>query len=317
VKRWLILSLIALFIWGFWGLFANLASSYVDSYSALFWETMGALIVGLFVLLAFLRIKGLKVEPRKGLGFGTLTGVSYTVGLIFFFVALGATAAQGPSGPTGHVHTILVVTGMYPIVASVVNYFVFKEPLSTRQFVGLGMALTAIAIFSSGGELAVEVSLWLALSIIALFLWGLWGVFANLTSRYFDGYNALFWEALGSVVVGVFVLFALLGVVGLEMEPRGVLFGVLTGIALHSGIIFMLFALSATAVNSSNDNPTETAEETPEPTGKVHTILVLTAMYPLPAAGLNYLILDEPFSGLQLIGIVIALGAIAIFVSGE
>jgi drug/metabolite transporter (DMT)-like permease len=207
---------------------------------------------------------------------------------------------------------------MYPIVASVVNYFVFKEPLSTRQFVGLGMALTAIAIFSSGGELAVEVSLWLALSIIALFLWGLWGVFANLTSRYFDGYNALFWEALGSVVVGVFVLFALLGVVGLEMEPRGVLFGVLTGIALHSGIIFMLFALSATAVNSSNDNPTETAEEeTPEPTGKVHTILVLTAMYPLPAAGLNYLILDEPFSGLQLIGIVLALGAIAIFVSGE
>lgn len=315
MRRWLILSLIALFIWGFWGFFANLASRYLGSYSALFWETMGALIVGVFVLLAFLRVNGLKVEPKEGTGFGTLTGVAYTVGLIFFFVALGATAATGSSESTGNVHTILVVTGMYPIVASVINYFAFNEPLSLRQFVGLGMALAAITIFSSGGGLAVSMSLWLALSIVALFLWGMWGVFANLTSRYFDGYNALFWEALGSVVVGVFVLFAFLGVVGLEMEPRGALFGVLTGISLHSGLIFMLFALSATA--ASSNNLTETEEESPEPTGKVHTILVLTAMYPLLGAVLNYLILDEPFSGLQLIGIAIALIAIAIFVSGE
>lgn len=159
-------------------------------------------------------------------------------------------------------------------------------------------------------------NLWFALGMVALFLWGLFGVFSNLASRYFDGYNAMFWEAVGAVAVGVFVLFAFLGVVGLQLEPRGVLFGVLTGISLHSGLLFMLFALNATASDNSS-NLAETRDGSASPTGKVHTILFLTAMYPLIGAVLNYLFLDEPFSVRQSIGIVIGLGAIAIFVSDE
>lgn len=151
MQRWLVLSLIALFAWGFWGLFANLTSHYLNSYSAMFWESMGALIVGLFVLFVFLRVKGLRAEPQKGMIFGILTGASYTVGLIFFFGALGIAATPDTSAsPTGHVHTLLIVTGMYPLVAAVINYFLLDEPLSMRQLAGMVMALVAIAIFASG-----------------------------------------------------------------------------------------------------------------------------------------------------------------------
>jgi transporter family protein len=155
-------------------------------------------------------------------------------------------------------------------------------------------------------------SLWLVLSLVALFFWGLFGVFSNLASRYFDGYNATVWEAVGAVMTGGLVLFALLRLVDLQLEPRGVLFGVLTGISLHLGLLFMLFALNATAASVSDG-----LAEPATPTGKVHTILVLTAMYPLIGAVLNYLILDEPFSVRQLIGIAIGIIAIAIFMSGE
>lgn len=150
-KQWLVLSLIALFTWGFWGLFGNLASLYLDSYSATFWESMGALIVGLFVLIVFLRGKNLRFEPGKGVLFSMLTGASYTIGLIFFFTALIVAAEANSSGaPTGHVHTILVVTGMYPVVAAIINYFMLDEPLSIRQLIGMGMAVIAIVVFATG-----------------------------------------------------------------------------------------------------------------------------------------------------------------------
>jgi uncharacterized membrane protein len=159
-------------------------------------------------------------------------------------------------------------------------------------------------------------SLWLILSLVALFLWGLFGVCANLASRHFDGYNVVVWDMVGAVMVGIFVLFVFLQVFNLQLEPKGVLFGLLTGIALHLGALFMFFALNSTAVGGS-DYSAATQNSSTSPTGKVHTILVLTAMYPLIGVILNYFILNEPLSIRQLIGIVIGIGAIVIFMSGE
>ena len=159
-------------------------------------------------------------------------------------------------------------------------------------------------------------SLWLLLSLVALFLWGLFGAFSNLASRYLDGYNAAVWEVVGAVMVGIFVLAVLLRFVELQTDPKGVVFSILTGLFLHLGLLFILFALSATAVGGSAA-PAESADGEPGHSGKVHTILVLTAMYPIIGAVLNYIVLDEPFSVRQLVGIGVGIGAIAIFMSGE
>ena len=151
VDRWLAFSIAALLIWGSWGVFANLTVRYVDGYSALVFEVIGALGVGLAVLLVITRSGGLDLAGR-GILFGILTGVTYTLGLIFLFLALRASAPVAGQAPTGRVHTILLLTALYPLVAGVINYLVLDEPLSLRQALGIVLGLAAVTLFVSGSS---------------------------------------------------------------------------------------------------------------------------------------------------------------------
>ena len=129
MKQWLLFSLAALLSWGAWGIFANLTARHLRSYSAIFWEVVGAATVALVVLVVFLRVNGLETPPR-GVTFGVLTGVTYTVGLVFLFYALR-------SGSGGSVHTILIITAMYPLISAVLNYAILSEPINGRQLLGI------------------------------------------------------------------------------------------------------------------------------------------------------------------------------------
>jgi bacterial/archaeal transporter family protein len=151
LKPWLLLSLAALLIWGGWGIFANLTAQHLRTYSAIFWEVVGAALVAIVVLVVFLRFTGLETNPR-GVTFGILTGVTYTVGLVFLFFALRSGVSDAAVGTGGRIHTILVITAMYPLVAAVLNYTILNEPLSGRQLLGMTMGVGAIVVFVSGGE---------------------------------------------------------------------------------------------------------------------------------------------------------------------
>ena len=151
LKPWLLLSLAALLIWGGWGIFANLTAQYLRTYSAIFWEVAGAALVAIVVLVFFLRFSGLETDP-KGVTFGVLTGVTYTIGLVFLFFALRSGIGEAAVGTGGRVHTILVITAMYPLVAAVLNYTILNEPLNGRQLLGMILGVGAIVVFVSGGE---------------------------------------------------------------------------------------------------------------------------------------------------------------------
>ncbi len=151
MKPWLMLSLAALLVWGGWGIFANLTAQHLRTYSAIFWEVAGAALVALIVLVFFLRFTGLEANLR-GVTFGMLTGVTYTIGLIFLFFALRSGIGEVAVGTGGRVHTILVITAMYPLLAAALNYVILNEPVSGRQLLGMVMGVSAIAVFVSGGE---------------------------------------------------------------------------------------------------------------------------------------------------------------------
>jgi uncharacterized membrane protein len=151
LKPWLLLSLATLVIWGSWGIFANLTAQYLRTYSAIFWEVAGAALVAVIVLVFFLRFSGLETDP-KGITFGVLTGVTYTVGLVFLFFALRSGIGEGAVGTGGRVHTILVITAMYPLIAAALNYTILNEPLNSRQLMGMILGVGAIVVFVSGGE---------------------------------------------------------------------------------------------------------------------------------------------------------------------
>lgn len=137
-------------VWGFWGLFFNLTSRHVDSYSAIVWEVLGAAVVAAIVLVGITRWSELRTDVRGAL-FGMATGVSYTVGLILAFAALRAgVGGADAAGPSGRIHAVLVLTALYPLVAIVLNLLLLSEPVSARQTVALALGLAAVVIIVTG-----------------------------------------------------------------------------------------------------------------------------------------------------------------------
>jgi bacterial/archaeal transporter family protein len=146
LQQWLILSIVALLIWGSWGLLANLTVRYLDGFSALVWEVVGALIVGVAVFIWLARNGGLETTGR-GVTYGVLTGITYTVGLACLFLALHYLGSrQVHDTGSSNVHTVLVLTALYPVIAMALNYFILGEAVSIRQLFGMGIGLLGIAI---------------------------------------------------------------------------------------------------------------------------------------------------------------------------
>ena len=128
---------------------------------------------------------------------------------------------------------------------------------------------------------------WFVFAILALIMWGLWGFFPKLSTNYINPKSALVYEVVGSVIVGVIILF--LVCFKPEVHPKGIIFALLTGIAATLGTLFFLYAVSR---------------------GKASTTVVITALYPLITIMLALLILHEPISLKQGIGMLLALAAI-------
>jgi drug/metabolite transporter (DMT)-like permease len=146
---WLSLSLAALLMWGGWGLFANLAARHLGGFSALVWEVIGAVLVGTTILFWLLRNEGMAV-PARGALFGIATGVTYTIGLAFLFLALNhARGNQDGASDSGNIHTVFILTALYPVLVVGLNYAILGEPISVRQVIGMVVGLAGIAILVS------------------------------------------------------------------------------------------------------------------------------------------------------------------------
>lgn len=136
MTEWLPSALFALFSFGLWGLFSKLSLVYVDSKSALIYQTAGVLIVGLLTLSI------LKFKPDtdvKGVSFGLLTGLAYGIGCFFYLIA----------ADKGKVITVVTLTALYPLVTIILSYFLLKETINIKQFLGIILALVAIFLMSS------------------------------------------------------------------------------------------------------------------------------------------------------------------------
>ncbi|PIN69387.1 hypothetical protein COV93_05730 [Candidatus Woesearchaeota archaeon CG11_big_fil_rev_8_21_14_0_20_43_8] len=131
---------------------------------------------------------------------------------------------------------------------------------------------------------------WFIYSFIALLLWGLWGFFPKLAIRYISPRSAFVYECLGSVIVGIFALV----LVGFrpEVKMNGMIFAILTGIAGTFGALFFLYAMAR---------------------GKTSVVVTTSALYPIVTILLAFIILKEPVTFKEGIGILFALMAIVMF----
>lgn len=130
---------------------------------------------------------------------------------------------------------------------------------------------------------------WFILAILSLLAYGLWGFFPKLTVGLISSKEFIIYEAIGVVLISLVIL---LFTGKPNFNVRGVTFAMLTGIL---GIIGTLFFVAALAK------------------GRTSVVVTMTALYPLVVIFLTYVLLKEPITLKQGLGILFALIAMVLF----
>ena len=131
---------------------------------------------------------------------------------------------------------------------------------------------------------------WLLPASMTMICWGIWGFIPKITTRYINPLSASVFEGLGSAVFAIVILFTLS--FKPQIHPKGISLAFITGLLGMLGALFYLFAM---------------------PKGKVSVIATMTALNPIITIALAYLILKEPITVKEGIGMVFAFIAIVLF----
>jgi transporter family protein len=134
--NWGTATFISLCSFGLWGLFTKLSVIHIDSKSALIFQTLGVMIIGV-ITLGLMNFK--PATDAKGISYAVLTGVAYGIGCLFYFIAASK----------GKIITVVTLTALYPLVTIILAYWLLKEVVSIKQCAGIGLAFIAILLMST------------------------------------------------------------------------------------------------------------------------------------------------------------------------
>ncbi len=134
--RWLWYSVLCVFCWGGWALLSKLGSREIPPETMQFLFTVGALPVGLTLLIAR---RGKLEKSAKGIFYAVVNGILSGVGGLTLFAAYHT---------NGNTSLITVATSLYPMITVVLAVLILRERLSATQVLGLAFAGAAIVLFS-------------------------------------------------------------------------------------------------------------------------------------------------------------------------
>lgn len=136
MAQWLSAALVALLSFGLWGFFTKITIVYIDSKSALVYQTLGVVIIGLVTLW----LMNFKLATNlRGASFGLLTGLTYGIGCLFYFMA----------ATRGKIMTVVTLTALYPLITIILSYFLLREMINMKQWLGILLALLSIYLMAS------------------------------------------------------------------------------------------------------------------------------------------------------------------------
>jgi transporter family protein len=135
MKIWYLYALLTVLTWGLWGIFSKIASNYAKPRQALLFQTVGVLAFALLVLV----LENFKIEwHRAGFTWAAVGGFFAFVGFLTFFAAL----------EQGKASTVVTLSALYPLVTILLSVAFLHEKLTTRQSVGIALALIASALLA-------------------------------------------------------------------------------------------------------------------------------------------------------------------------
>lgn len=134
--NWLFLTFAAMLLWGFWGFFSKLATSFIRDVDAAIYQAIGTVTVTLIAAF-FVRFQP-KGTPN-GILYAVLSGASAALATFFFFSAI--TRGRGS--------VVVSMTALYPLVILALSVIFLHEVVTLKQLLGVGLALGAIVLLSS------------------------------------------------------------------------------------------------------------------------------------------------------------------------
>jgi bacterial/archaeal transporter family protein len=137
MPSWLAFSLLTILFWGAWGAVSKVASDGVDANTNQIFFTIGLLPLMLFVWRSPRLKQG--TQRKTGMAWAFLTGILGGTGNIAFFQALVV---------GGKASVVVPATALFPLVTVILAMTCLRERVSSRQVIGLGLALVAIYLLS-------------------------------------------------------------------------------------------------------------------------------------------------------------------------
>ena len=136
------------------------------------------------------------------------------------------------------------------------------------------------------------ISQWLLPASLTLVCWGIWSFVPKITTRYIRPMSAIVYEVIGAIIVGAIILAHL--DFRPDTNPKGICLAVFTGIVGFTGALGFLFAVKYQ---------------------KVSVIAMFTSLSPVITLTLGWLLLKEPITLKEGLGIISAFAAIYFFAS--
>ena len=135
MESWFLWTILSLITFGFWGFFPKLAVQYINPQSALIYQVLGGVLVGIVGL----AMVGFRPQTNPmGILFAMLTGITGVLGTLFYFSAAGR----------GQISIVVSLTALYPLITILLAVIFLHETLNLRQIVGLCFAIGAIVLLA-------------------------------------------------------------------------------------------------------------------------------------------------------------------------
>ncbi|MDP3766080.1 MAG: EamA family transporter [Nanoarchaeota archaeon] len=127
-----------LLAWGLWGFLGKYALKFISPVSLILYETIGAIMVQL-VVLVFLFYSKYKFDTNPaGISVAALVAFFGVVGTILFFFTLSKTKSS----------ILVPLTALYPVITVILSFILLKEKVTLVQSIGILLAIIAGVLLS-------------------------------------------------------------------------------------------------------------------------------------------------------------------------
>jgi uncharacterized membrane protein len=233
IKPWLLFSIFTTISWGVWGAVMEFPGKWG------FPETLGYVVWSLTMIpCAIFALKKIewKIErDRKSVLLGSAAGLLGAGGQLMLFMAL----KQGPA------YLIFPIISLYPVLTILLSVTSLGERAKTINWIGIGLALVAMACLSyqPPSEFQSTSYLWLVLSILIFLMWGLQAYVMKFSNNTMKAESIFFYMTITGLMLSPVAIYMTDFSQPINWTPSGPLLSFAIQILNSIGALCLVYAL--------------------------------------------------------------------------